>query len=86
MVIILCAVQSLLNKIHYIQVSITGIDHSHLTNTRTNIFLIAHSITKHLINALFRGLIRLWNELPTVIRYALNVTRVCKWPEQVVFF
>jgi len=53
---------TMLHKIHNKQVNV---DHSHLTTTRNNKFLIPHSNTKHHMNSFFPRAIRLWNELPT---------------------
>ena len=52
----------MLHKIHNKQVNV---DHSHLTTTQNNKFLIPHSKTKHHMNSFFLRTIRLWNELPT---------------------
>jgi len=74
---------TLLHKIHNKQVNV---DHSHLTTTRNNKFLIPHSKTKHHMNSFFPRAIRLWNELPTEIKDAPNCTYICKWTEQVLCF
>ena len=58
---------TMLHKIHNKQVNV---DHSHLTNTRNNKFLIPHSKTKHHMNSFFPRAIRLWNELPSEIKDA----------------
>ena len=57
-------------KIHNKQVNV---DHSHLTTTPNNKFLIPHSKTKHHMNSFFPRAIRLWNELPTEIKDAPTV-------------
>jgi len=61
---------TMLHKIHNKQVNV---DHSHLTTTRNNIFLIPHSKTKHHMNSFFPQAIRLWNKLPTEIKDAPTV-------------
>ena len=61
---------TMLHKIHNKQVNV---DHSHLTTTRNNKFLITHSKTKHHMNSFFPRAIRLWNELPTEIKDAPTV-------------
>jgi len=61
---------TMLHKIHNKQVNV---DHSHLTTTRNNKFLIPHSKTKHHMNSFFPRAIRLWNELPTEIKDAPTV-------------
>ena len=64
---------TMLHKIHNRQVNV---DHSHLTTTRNNKFLIPHSKTKHhnkVMNSFFPRAIRLWNELPTEIKDAPTV-------------
>ena len=61
---------TMLHKIHNKQVNV---DHSHLTTTRNNKFLISHSKKKHHMNSFFLRAIRLWNELPTEIKDAPTV-------------
>ena len=48
-------------------------NHSHLTTTRNNKFLIPHSKTKHHMNSFFPWAIRLWDELLTEIKDAPTV-------------
>ena len=50
-----------------------NVDHSHLTTTRNNKFLIPHPKTKHHMNSFLPRAIRLWNKLPTVIKDAPTV-------------
>jgi len=61
---------TMLHKIHNKQVIV---DHSHLTTTRNNKFLIPHSKTKHHMNSFLPWAIRLWNEIPTEIKDAPTV-------------
>ena len=61
---------TMLHKIHNRQVNV---DHSHLTTTRNNKFLIPLSKTKHHMNLFFPRAIRHWNELPTKIKDAQTV-------------
>ena len=61
---------TMLHKIHNKQVNV---DHSHLTTTRNNKFLIPHSKTKHYMNSFFPQAIQLWNELLTEIKDAPTV-------------
>lgn len=59
------ATLTMLHKIHNKEVYV---DHSHLTHTRNNNFLIPHSKTQHHINSFFPRAIRLWNGLPTELK------------------
>jgi len=61
---------SMLHKIHNKQVNV---DHSHLTTTRNNKFLIPNSKTEHHMNSFFPPAIQLLNELLTEIKIALTV-------------
>jgi len=61
---------TMLHKIHNKQVNV---DHSHLTTTQNNKFLIPHSKTNHHMNSFFPRALRLWNELQTEIKDAPTV-------------
>jgi len=65
--------QASLTMLHKIQNKQVNVDHSHLTTTRNNKFLIPHLKTKHHVNSFFPRAIRLWNELPTEIMDAPTV-------------
>ena len=65
---------TMLHKIHNKQVNV---DHSLLTTTPNNKFLIPHSKTKHHMNLFFPRAIRLWNQLPTEIKDAPTVLVQC---------
>jgi len=62
--------QASLIMLHKIPNKQVNVDHSHLTTTQNNKFLIPHSKTKHHMNSFFARAIRLWNKLPTEIKDA----------------
>jgi len=75
---------TMLHKIHNKQVNV---DHSYLTTTLNNKYLIPHSKTKHHMNSFFPRSIRLWNKLLTEIKDAPTVPAFAtKWTEKVLCF
>ena len=50
-----------------------NVDHSHITTTQNNKFLIPYSKTKHHMNSFFPRVVRLRNELPTEIKDAPTI-------------
>jgi len=56
---------TILHKIHNKQVNV---DHSHLTTTRNNKFLIPHSKTKHHMNSFFPRLYNFWTNYQLRLR------------------
>jgi len=58
--------------LHKIQNKQVNVDHSHLTTTRNNKFLIPHK-TKHHMNSFYPRAIWLWNGVPNEIKDAPTV-------------